>query len=77
VNISADRLISSSAGVIGLSSALLLQQARYAVTIVARDFPGPFETMDPIAKINYTSPWGGARMPSLAALPIPRPDLTH
>ncbi|KAK4252217.1 amino acid oxidase [Corynascus novoguineensis] len=48
------------AGVIGLSSAILLQEAGYAVTIVARDFPGPFETMDPRTKINYTSPWGGA-----------------
>ncbi|KAK4152227.1 amino acid oxidase [Chaetomidium leptoderma] len=48
------------AGVIGLSCALLLQQARYAVTIIARDFPGPFESMDPQTKINYTSPWGGA-----------------
>ncbi|KAH6650083.1 hypothetical protein F5144DRAFT_555221 [Chaetomium tenue] len=48
------------AGVIGLSSALLLRQAGHAVTIVARDFPEPFETIDPVAKINYTSPWGGA-----------------
>ncbi|KAK4239898.1 amino acid oxidase [Achaetomium macrosporum] len=48
------------AGVIGLSSALLLQRSGYAVTIIARDFPGPFETMDPTTKINYTSPWGGA-----------------
>jgi D-amino-acid oxidase len=48
------------AGVIGLSSAIELQEAGYAVTIVARDFPGPAETIDPIAQINYTSPWGGA-----------------
>ncbi|KAK4132551.1 nucleotide-binding domain-containing protein [Trichocladium antarcticum] len=48
------------AGVIGLSCAILLQDAGYAVTIVARDFPRPFETMDPIADINYTSAWGGA-----------------
>ncbi|GAB1311022.1 D-amino-acid oxidase [Madurella fahalii] len=48
------------AGVIGLSCAILLQEAGYTVTIVARDFPGPFETMDPVAQINYTSPWGGA-----------------
>ncbi|KAL1836056.1 hypothetical protein VTJ49DRAFT_5630 [Mycothermus thermophilus] len=48
------------AGVIGLSCALELQKAGYHVTIVARDFPGPFETMDPLEKINYTSPWGGA-----------------
>lgn len=30
------------------------------MTIVARDFPGPFETIDPIAQINYASPWAGA-----------------
>ncbi|KAL2122798.1 hypothetical protein VTJ04DRAFT_3253 [Mycothermus thermophilus] len=48
------------AGVIGLSCALELQKAGFKVTIVARDFPGPFETMDPMDKINYTSPWGGA-----------------
>lgn len=54
--------IGPSAGVIGLSCALLLQEAGYTVTIVARDFPSPFETMDPITKINFTSPWGGARM---------------
>ncbi|KAK4128100.1 amino acid oxidase [Parathielavia appendiculata] len=48
------------AGVIGLSCARLLQQTGYVVTIVARDFPAPFETTDPIAKINYASPWGGA-----------------
>ncbi|KAK4101597.1 nucleotide-binding domain-containing protein [Parathielavia hyrcaniae] len=47
-------------GIIGLSCAHLLQKAGYAVTIIARDFPAPFETTDPIAKINYTSPWGGA-----------------
>jgi hypothetical protein len=27
---------------------------------VARDFPGPFETIDPKTQINFTSPWGGA-----------------
>ncbi|KAK3336117.1 FAD dependent oxidoreductase [Cercophora scortea] len=52
------------AGVIGLSSALLLLQseesANYTVTLLARDFPAPFETIDPLAHINYTSPWGGA-----------------
>ncbi|KAK3693707.1 hypothetical protein B0T22DRAFT_47586 [Podospora appendiculata] len=48
------------AGVIGLSSALLLQEAGHAVTLLARDFPAPFETIDPVAQINYTSPWGGA-----------------
>lgn len=30
------------------------------MTIVARDFPGPFETIDSESQINYTSPWGGA-----------------
>ncbi|KAK0730401.1 FAD dependent oxidoreductase [Lasiosphaeris hirsuta] len=48
------------AGVIGLSSALLLQEHGYTVTIIARDLPAPFETIDPQAQINYTSPWGGA-----------------
>ncbi|KAK0633017.1 hypothetical protein B0T14DRAFT_560647 [Immersiella caudata] len=47
------------AGVIGLSCAIKLQ-ANFTVTIVAKDFPAPFETIDPIAQINYTSPWGGA-----------------
>lgn len=27
---------------------------------MARDFPGPFETIDPKRQINYTSPWAGA-----------------
>ena len=49
------------AGVIGLSAALRLQEdGAGAVTIVARDFPGPFETIDPRAQINFTSPWAGA-----------------
>ncbi|KAL2270028.1 hypothetical protein VTJ83DRAFT_2212 [Remersonia thermophila] len=48
------------AGVIGLSCALQLQGTGCLVTIVARDFPGPFETMDPADKINYASPWAGA-----------------
>ncbi|RYP63740.1 hypothetical protein DL769_006867 [Monosporascus sp. CRB-8-3] len=48
------------AGVIGLSSALLIQGQGHQVTILARDFPGPFETIDPKTQINYTSPWGGA-----------------
>lgn len=53
---------SSSAGVIGLSSALELQAASpgAAVTILARDFPTPFALVDARAQINYTSPWGGA-----------------
>ncbi|KAK9775487.1 putative FAD dependent oxidoreductase-like protein [Seiridium cardinale] len=48
------------AGVIGLSSALRLQEDGHKVTIIARDLPGPFETIDPRLQINYTSPWGGA-----------------
>ncbi|KAI0126383.1 FAD dependent oxidoreductase-like protein [Xylariales sp. AK1849] len=48
------------AGVIGLSSALRVQADGHEVTILARDFPGPFETIDPRLQINYTSPWGGA-----------------
>jgi D-amino-acid oxidase len=50
----------ASAGVIGLSCAVQLQEAGTAVTIVAKDFPGPAETVDPVSQINYTSPWGGA-----------------
>ncbi|KAK3362668.1 amino acid oxidase [Lasiosphaeria hispida] len=53
-------LVVVGAGVIGLSSALLLQEEGYSVTIIARDLPAPFETIDPQEQINYTSPWGGA-----------------
>lgn len=48
------------AGVIGLSCASRLQQAGHSVTIIAKDFPVPFETSDPRTHINYTSLWGGA-----------------
>ncbi|EHK25449.1 uncharacterized protein TRIVIDRAFT_79305 [Trichoderma virens Gv29-8] len=48
------------AGVIGLSAALRLQQEGYNVTIVAKEFPTPFEAADKRALINYTSQWGGA-----------------
>ncbi|KAI0149994.1 FAD dependent oxidoreductase [Hypoxylon sp. NC0597] len=48
------------AGVIGLSSALRIQAEGHAVTIVARDFPAGFETIDAQSQINFTSPWGGA-----------------
>ena len=44
----------------GLTVALRLQEAGHRVAIVARDFPGPFETVDARSQINYTSPWGGA-----------------
>ena len=52
--------LTCSAGVIGLSAALRLQEAGYSVTIVAKDFPVPFETADPHALIDYASPWAGA-----------------
>jgi len=62
----------SRAGVIGITSAIRLQEAGYTVTIVARDFPGPFETMDPVAHINYASAWAGARKYSyLTPLSLP------
>ncbi|OAA62677.1 FAD dependent oxidoreductase superfamily [Niveomyces insectorum RCEF 264] len=54
------------AGVIGLSVALRLLEENggrdFAVTVVARDFPAPAETilLDPRAAINYASPWAGA-----------------
>ncbi|KAL2876672.1 hypothetical protein SGCOL_008038 [Colletotrichum sp. CLE4] len=48
------------AGVIGLSTAVRLQQDGYKVAIVAKEFPSPFETVDGKASINYTSQWGGA-----------------
>ncbi|KAK0656578.1 hypothetical protein B0T16DRAFT_501149 [Cercophora newfieldiana] len=48
------------AGVTGLSCAIRLQEAGCIVTILAKDFPAPFPTIDPLAQINYTSPWGGA-----------------
>ena len=50
----------ASAGVIGLSSALGLQSDGHQVTILARDFPGPSETVDARLQIDYASPWGGA-----------------
>ncbi|KAH8906001.1 FAD dependent oxidoreductase-like protein [Coniochaeta sp. PMI_546] len=48
------------AGVIGLTAAVRLQAEGYNVTIIAKDFPAPSETIDSLASINYTSPWGGA-----------------
>lgn len=48
------------AGVVGLSAAVRLQEDGHQVTVVARDFPAPFETIDSLLQINYTSPWGGA-----------------
>ncbi|CAG8436329.1 3042_t:CDS:2 [Diversispora eburnea] len=41
------------AGVIGLTTALILQRLGYKVQIIAEHFPGDYN-------INYTSPWAGA-----------------
>ncbi|KAM7209378.1 FAD dependent oxidoreductase [Naviculisporaceae sp. PSN 640] len=59
------------AGVIGLSSGLLLLEAGHAVTIIAEHFPAPFETIDPIEQINYSSPWAGAHNRFIPPLPSP------
>ncbi|KAI5117888.1 hypothetical protein M0805_002279 [Coniferiporia weirii] len=48
------------AGVVGLSTALKIQEKGYSVTIVAEHFPGDPKT------IRYTSPWAGAHHVSLA-----------
>ncbi|ROT39707.1 nucleotide-binding domain-containing protein [Sodiomyces alkalinus F11] len=48
------------AGVIGLSVAVRLQAEGHHVTIIAKDFPSPFETVDSRAAINYASQWAGA-----------------
>ncbi|ORY02214.1 nucleotide-binding domain-containing protein [Basidiobolus meristosporus CBS 931.73] len=47
------------AGVIGLTSALVLQNAGYKVRIVAAQLPGEFHP-------DYTSPWAGANWHSFA-----------
>lgn len=47
------------AGVVGLTTALLLQQKGYEVTIIADHFPGDRD-------ILYTSPVAGARWKTLA-----------
>ncbi|KAI1331037.1 FAD dependent oxidoreductase-like protein [Xylariaceae sp. FL0255] len=61
------------AGVIGLSCALQIQEAGHEVTILAKDFPSGFETIDAATQINFTSPWGGAHnrfiLPPLGAAP--------
>jgi D-amino-acid oxidase len=46
--------------VTGLSAALQIQADGHDVTIVARDFIGALDIVDPRALINFTSPWGGA-----------------
>ncbi|KAJ1976019.1 hypothetical protein H4R33_006531 [Dimargaris cristalligena] len=49
------------AGVTGLTTALLLQQSGFRVTLVARNFPGDMSTP------YYTSPWAGANWCGWAA----------
>lgn len=46
---------------VGLTVALHLQELGHKVVIVAKDFPAPFETIDPVLQINYASPWAGAQ----------------
>jgi hypothetical protein len=41
------------AGVIGLTSALLLSRRGYSVTVAAKHMPGDYD-------IEYASPWAGA-----------------
>jgi D-amino-acid oxidase len=43
------------AGVIGLTTGLVLQRNGYQVTIIAEHWPGDFN-------INYTSPYAGAHI---------------
>lgn len=46
-------------GVIGLTTAILLQEKGYQVTIIASEFPGEQHS-------DYTSPCAGARWKTLA-----------
>lgn len=46
--------IGHSAGVVGLTTALLLSRnPKYSITIVAKHMPGDYD-------IEYASPWAGA-----------------
>lgn len=58
-NCTLGRVTVVGAGVVGLTTALLLQQRGYDVTIVADHFPGD-------KGIGYTSPVAGARWKTLA-----------
>lgn len=49
------------AGVVGLSTAIRVQELGHKVTILAEHFPGDKKSID------YTSPWAGAHHVSLAA----------
>ena len=53
------------AGVVGLTTALLLQIKGYDVTILAKHFPGD-------KSADYTSPWAGARWKTMAPNDNPR-----
>ncbi|EGO52687.1 hypothetical protein NEUTE1DRAFT_126150 [Neurospora tetrasperma FGSC 2508] len=64
------------AGVIGLSSALALLEANFTTTILAKDLPAPFESIDPRSQINFTSPWGGAHNRWVPPFPAPGPSST-
>ncbi|KAG2220124.1 hypothetical protein INT45_006152 [Circinella minor] len=53
------------AGVVGLTTALLLRIKGYDVTILAKHFPGDLSS-------DYTSPWAGARWKTMAPNDDPR-----
>ncbi|KAI5117887.1 hypothetical protein M0805_002278 [Coniferiporia weirii] len=57
------------AGVVGLSTALKIQEKGYSVTIVAEHFPGDPKT------IRYTSPWAGAHHNSTAGDNVRRKNI--
>lgn len=56
---SAPKIHVVGAGVVGLTTALVLQIKGYDVTILANHFPGDKSP-------DYTSPWAGARWKSVA-----------
>ncbi|KAI0799043.1 nucleotide-binding domain-containing protein [Xylaria sp. FL0064] len=68
------RIVVIGAGVTGLSCALRAQSAGHSVTIVAKDFPSGFETIDSVTQINFTSPWGGAHNRFILPPPGAAPD---
>ncbi|KAI1114904.1 hypothetical protein F5Y14DRAFT_148250 [Nemania sp. NC0429] len=68
------KIVVIGAGVTGLSCALRIQEAGHSVTIVAKDFPSGFETIDAAAQINFTSPWGGAHNRFILPPPGAAPD---
>ncbi|KAH7368529.1 FAD dependent oxidoreductase [Plectosphaerella cucumerina] len=65
------QIIVIGAGVTGLSAAIRLQEKGHKVTIVARDFPTPFETADARLSIDYASMWAGAHNRFI----LPRPGI--